>query len=291
MASPPLTPPTLPGFRQDRLLFGALVGTLSPSNVPLLTKATSSLEAWNILSETYAKPSRGHIKQLQHRLKQTTKTSTQSISDYMHSIKTIVDELSSLGKQMDQEDITDAILTGLDQTSYKTIIDTIHARDNSISFHELHKKLINHEFSLVQSPTAASTLHQPTTAFAANKRPSNRPWQPRPQPYPTVTLPSLPRPPSSTTSPQAHMMHLPTSSSSDWLFDSGVSHHITNDLNALSLHSPYDGTDDLVIGDGSCLTITHVGYLLLPLSTTKFHLTNVLCVPHISRNIISISRL
>ncbi|CAH1417757.1 unnamed protein product [Lactuca virosa] len=41
-------------FCQDTLLFGALVGTLSPSIVPLITNASSSLEAWNILSNTYA---------------------------------------------------------------------------------------------------------------------------------------------------------------------------------------------------------------------------------------------
>ncbi|CAI9280948.1 unnamed protein product [Lactuca saligna] len=108
--------------------------------------------------------------------------------------------------------------------------------------------------------------------------------------FPQINLPPLSRP-SSNHTPQVNLMHLPTSQSSDWLFDSGASHHITNDLNALSLHSPYDGTDDLVIGDGSCLTIAHVGSLLIPISNTKFHLTNVLCVLHISRNIISISRL
>lgn len=50
-------------FRQDRLMFGSLVGTLSPPIVPLITNASSSLEAWTILSHTYANPSRGHIKQ------------------------------------------------------------------------------------------------------------------------------------------------------------------------------------------------------------------------------------
>ncbi|CAI9280949.1 unnamed protein product [Lactuca saligna] len=66
--------------------------------------------------------------------------------------------------------------------------------------------------------------------------------------FPQINLPPLSRP-SSNHTPQVNLMHLPTSQSSDWLFDSGASHHITNDLNALSLHSPYDGTDDLVIGD------------------------------------------
>ncbi|KAD3067936.1 hypothetical protein E3N88_35816 [Mikania micrantha] len=152
-------------FRQDRLLFGALVGTLSPPIVPLITNASSSLDAWKILSNTYASPSRGHIKQLQHRLKQSTKTPTQTITDYMQSVKTLVDELSLLGKSMDAEDITDIVLNGLDQSSYKPVIAAIHARDNPISFHELHEKLINHELSLAQLPSPPPNIHQPTTAF------------------------------------------------------------------------------------------------------------------------------
>ncbi|KAL4562651.1 hypothetical protein LXL04_026679 [Taraxacum kok-saghyz] len=163
-------------FRQDRLLFGAIVG------------------------KTYAKPTRGHIKHLQHRLKHTTKAPDQSITDYMQSLKTIVDELGSLGKQLDQEDITDAILTGLDPTSYKTVIDAIHARDTSISFHELHEKLINHELSLLQASPVASNLHQPTTAFAANKRLPAKPWNNRPSPTATGLL-STPSAPSNSTRP------------------------------------------------------------------------------------------
>lgn len=100
-------------FRQDRLLFGALVGTLSPLIIPLVTKTSSSLEVWNILSKTYANPSHVHIKQLHHRLKQSTKTNDQTIKDYMQSVKTLVDELNILGKKLDKEYITDAIINGL----------------------------------------------------------------------------------------------------------------------------------------------------------------------------------
>lgn len=135
-------------FRQDKLLFGALVGSLSPPIIPLVTNVTSSFEAWKILGNTYASPSRGHIKQLQHRLKQCSKGSNQSITDYMQQIKTIVDELAILGKKLDPEDVTDTILAGLDQTTYKPILDAICARDTPISFNELHEKLINHELSL-----------------------------------------------------------------------------------------------------------------------------------------------
>ncbi|KAL4562137.1 hypothetical protein LXL04_034331 [Taraxacum kok-saghyz] len=58
----------------------------------------------------------------------------------MQSVKTLVDELQVLGKKMDSEDVTDAVLQGLDSTTYKTIIDAIHARDSPISFTELDEK-------------------------------------------------------------------------------------------------------------------------------------------------------
>ncbi|KAK9057099.1 hypothetical protein SSX86_024466 [Deinandra increscens subsp. villosa] len=160
-------------FRQDRLLFGALVGSLSSQIVPLITGASSSREAWEILAKTYASPTRGHIKQLKQRLKHTTKTPTQSITEYMQTIKIIVDELAILGKKMDDEDIIDAILNGLDHNSYKPIMDAVLARDTPISFNELHEKLINHELTLTQQ-TGMHGIHQPTSVFYVQNKPNGK---------------------------------------------------------------------------------------------------------------------
>ncbi|KAI3826502.1 hypothetical protein L1987_00550 [Smallanthus sonchifolius] len=291
-------------FRQVRLLFGALVGSLSPQLVPTVHTAATSLEAWNILSTTYASPSRGHIKQLQYRLKQSSKTPTQTVSDYLQTVKTVVDELSILGKTTDPEDLTDIILNGLNQEDYKPIIDAIHARDTPIAFNELHEKLINQELSLAQTTTNA-TLHQPATAFTAHSRPGHKQWAGRSSQPPLLPTPQNTTNPSgsrpflgrcqwcqvrghtvadcnsfkkmfpnaaippftrnvqvSRQSPQVHMMGVQNNpTQTNWLLDSGASHHVTNDLKALSLHAPYDGTEELIIGDGSSLTITHIGTL------------------------------
>ncbi|KAJ9566804.1 hypothetical protein OSB04_002770 [Centaurea solstitialis] len=75
-----------------------------------------------------------------------------------------------------------------------------------------------------------------------------------------------------------------------WLLDSGASHHVTNDIENLSLHNPYDGTEELVIVDGTGLHISHTGSLTLPHLSSHLTLSNVLYVPSISRNIISISK-
>ncbi|KAF5468576.1 hypothetical protein F2P56_012719 [Juglans regia] len=46
-----------------------------------------------------------------------------------------------------------------------------------------------------------------------------------------------------------------------WLINSAASHNITGDLSNLSIHSEYDGTDEVVLGDGTGLTISHIGSL------------------------------
>lgn len=57
---------------------------------------------------------------------------------------------------------------------------------------------------------------------------------------------------------------------------SGASFHATNDLSNLSIHAPYDGTEELVIGDGSCLQISHISSLILYTAHTPLILKNVL---------------
>jgi hypothetical protein len=73
-----------------------------------------------------------------------------------------------------------------------------------------------------------------------------------------------------------------------WLIDSAASHNITGDLAKLSVHSEYDGTDEVVIGDGSGLRVSHTGSLAFHSPTHTFHITDTLCVPSIHKNLISV---
>ncbi|XP_010513467.1 PREDICTED: uncharacterized protein LOC104789470 [Camelina sativa] len=91
--------------------------------------------------------------------------------------------------------------------------------------------------------------------------------------------------------PRANLALAPPQSSDPWIMDSGATHHMTSDLHNLSLHHPYQGGDSVTVGDGSALSIKHTGSLSLPSTSRPLTLKNVLCVPKIHKNLISVYRL
>ena len=90
--------------------------------------------------------------------------------------------------------------------------------------------------------------------------------------------------------PQAHYTAASPSDMSmlPWL---GASHHIASDLSNMSLHTPYEGGDNVMIGNGTGLPITHTGSTKLPSSSRSLVLNNVLCVPSMKKNLISVNKL
>jgi hypothetical protein len=334
--------------RQDQLLLNAIVGSLSPPFIFFVVRTISSHDAWHVLATTYAKPSRGRIRQVKNQLKNLTKGSM-SITDFVYFIKAKYDELAVLGAPMDTDDLTKQILDGLDE-DYTELVQVVQAREAAISFDELHEKLLLFEASL-QTRSQSSRLG-PITANSFTKNSSNNNWRPsrtnwrpffspigntlrslpianfRPATFPNqVRNNHLParlylghcqmcgtqghtakRCPSfhlvhvhgsnianssngmpSSWNPQANFSSSSLSTAASWLLDSGTSHHVTADLNNLSLHTPYNGQDDVMLGDGTNLPISHTGSVSLPTSNSSFQLQDVLCVPKMQKKLIYIA--
>lgn len=78
-----------------------------------------------------------------------------------------------------------------------------------------------------------------------------------------------------------------------WFMDSKATNHVTSDPIQLVTTSTYQGNDQLQVGNGENLIISYTGHL----SITNFiynkvvHLKNNICVPHITRNLLSISKI
>ena len=80
-----------------------------------------------------------------------------------------------------------------------------------------------------------------------------------------------------------------TSNQDPWLADSGTFDHLTN-LNSLSNQSYYKGPQQVTVGNSQSLPINHIGNTTLSTKYHNFILKNVLHVPRIAMNLLSVHK-
>jgi histone deacetylase 1/2 len=77
-----------------------------------------------------------------------------------------------------------------------------------------------------------------------------------------------------------------------WYEDSGATHYITHELDKLTTHEPYHGTDQVHTANGTGMRIHNVGQAVLSTpSSRSLALHNVIHVPKATRNFLSMSKL
>ncbi|KAH0674565.1 hypothetical protein KY284_025652 [Solanum tuberosum] len=227
-------------------------------------------------------------------------------SHHALNIKQICSTLASAGVQISMDELFLHALHGL-PTEYDTITAALHARETPVTFEELHEKLLDFEQNLIR--LSSSTTVPITTNFAAKPSYHNN------RNHPRVTCQLCDKPghhvkqcrkllailslingtgsdghtrnnaQSQTQQPRANYSTHNTGNAGNRLVDSGASHHVMQDIQNLSLHSDYDGTEDIMLGDGNEHKITHTGSDSLPSSSRPLTLSNALCVPKMKKNL------
>ncbi|KAJ0467193.1 putative transcription factor interactor and regulator CCHC(Zn) family [Helianthus annuus] len=98
--------------------------------------------------------------------------------------------------------------------------------------------------------------------------------------------------PQSRPAPQANYAAYsgPASSGTAWKPDTGASHHATPDLSSLDNSEAYYGNDSLHVGNGKTIPILHVGSSKIHSSNKIFHLTDILHVPELKQNLLSVQK-
>ena len=298
-------------FRQDKLILNAILTSVSDAVIPFIAASKTSSQAWNKLTKLYASRSRTRVMQLKEDLT-LIQRGTRTVTDFLYSVKSIADELALIDNPLSADDITLYVLNGLGP-EYREMMAPIRTCESSLSFEELHDLLVGHEAYLkrmdTHSPSLVVTAHN---TQRKDPRFSKKPWSsqhvasPR---YDNKYQPRYVRQPKYNPKcqycdllghvakycPQLHTRKATANCTTAtpnpdkrWLIDSAASHNITSKVSNLQLHSEYDGTDEVLIGDGTGLTITHSGSLTLPFPKRSFNLQDTLCVPSINQNLISV---
>ena len=97
-----------------------------------------------------------------------------SITDFTYFIKAKSDELAVLGAPMDADDLIERILDDLDEDNTE-LVRAVQARESTISFDELHEKLLLFEATL-QTRSHSSRLG-PVTANSMTRNSTNNTWR------------------------------------------------------------------------------------------------------------------
>lgn len=96
-------------------------------------------------------------------------------------------------------------------------------------------------------------------------------------------------------SPMSAMLTQPNQphESTAWYPDSGATHHLTHDLNNLSIGSEYGGAQQIHVASGQGLPILNYGFSSFksPVNSTRIlHLNHLLHVPTVTKNLLSVSQ-
>jgi hypothetical protein len=75
-----------------------------------------------------------------------------------------------------------------------------------------------------------------------------------------------------------------------WYANSGANNHITRALENLSLQAPYNGSDDVAVGNGSTLQIAHTSSTTITTPSSCLKLNNIFHCPSVAANLLSINR-
>ncbi|RVW48987.1 Retrovirus-related Pol polyprotein from transposon TNT 1-94 [Vitis vinifera] len=320
-----LNPDFVQWRRFDRMVLSWMYSTLNPDIMGQIVGFQTSHEAWMALHKIFSASSKARIMQLRLEF-HTTKKGGDSMLDYILKMKTISDNLTAVGEPVKDRDHILQLLGGLGP-DYNSIVASLTAREDDLSLHSVHNILLTHEqrlhlqhssptdlpFASAHMASIPSRPHQPRhyhhpsrpqhQVSSSSNRPPTRfhPQQPRNHhPIPSAHN----KPHHLSTRPQcqlcgkfghtASFSHAMLAAAPDhqdsWFFDTGATHHLSHSAQTLSCVQPYSGTDQVTIGDGNSLPILHTGTKTFFFPSKTFSLNQVLHVPHLSTNLINVSK-
>ena len=98
--------------RQAQLTLHAIISSVDPQVVTMLGNMQTSKQAWDILTRLFASKIRHRILYLKERLSRSFKGS-KTMTEYLHGVKCIFDELVVIGCQVDDDYLVIHTLNGL----------------------------------------------------------------------------------------------------------------------------------------------------------------------------------
>ena len=100
--------------------------------------------------------------------------------------------------------------------------------------------------------------------------------------------PSAPQVPSSNLSAMNAQSSTEFVNIDSWIIDTGASNYMSHDVNVLTRATSYEGNENIIVGNGEGLEVKNIGGTTLHTQSHVLHLKNVLHVPMLTVNLLSV---
>ncbi|KAI3510913.1 hypothetical protein L1887_18051 [Cichorium endivia] len=270
---------------------------------------STARQIWVALEEAFSHSSIERVQTLRDQLRQFSKGSS-TIAEFGRRFRNVCDQLSAVGHPVTESDKVHYFLCALGP-SFESFSTVIRASRSMPTLRDLLAQAESHELFLrslhgTASPLAAFTAQTgpPVSSrgrggrsFRGGRGRGRRPPQCQlcqqsghyASSCPLLSSYVTHKPGSDADLAKAfHAQCHVTTNAPDWYVDSAATDHMASSTASVTQPTAYVGNSKVVFGDGNVLPISHIGHTSL---NNGIHLRDVLVVPNITKNLLSISKL
>jgi len=148
---------------QDQTLLVWLQPTLSKSVLSCVLGSNHSYQVWEKIHEHFSLHTKSWARQLRTAMRAVS-LEGKKMDEYLHKIKSYVDELAGVGVPIRHEEHVDAILEGL-PSDYAPVVSVIESKKHTPSIAEIETLLYGHETRLVRYNRDTQMLAPPSLNY------------------------------------------------------------------------------------------------------------------------------
>jgi hypothetical protein len=129
---------------KDQTVLSYLLSNLGRDFAAQVSMKVTATSAWAHIEEMFASQSRARLISTRMALATTTKVSS-TMNEYFMKMKSLADDMASVGKRIEDDQLVAYILTGLNDPEYDSIVTGVSNRTQPISIGEMYSQLVSHE--------------------------------------------------------------------------------------------------------------------------------------------------
>jgi hypothetical protein len=268
----------------------------------------SAVEVWRHIETSFA--SQSHVRVINTRMSlATTQKGSSTVAEYIAKMKALADDMASIGKKLDDEELSSYILAGLD-SAYNGVMSSIATQVEPITIGELYAQLLAFENHLDLQNGGQQHLQSSQTSVNNAMRGRGTPFRGRGgrgsctrggnngggrgrggarNKFPPCQLCGRTNHPvfkcykrfDPTYTGEEKSANTASSYGvdSNWYADSSATDHVTGELNKLAVTDTNNRGEQTYTASGSGMHIKHVGHAIIHTPLHDLKLNHALHVP------------